>query len=71
MGGVKAKTLATATSGRQSRNDAGLGPAREFRGEDQQLDRAIAEIVTDLKTKGQSLPPVPAWPDKHVDQPKS
>ena len=46
-------------------------PAREFKGEDQQLDRAIAEIVTELKTQRQTLPPIPAWPDKHVDQPKS
>jgi len=46
-------------------------PAREFKGEDQQLDRAIDEIVAELKTKTQTLPAVPAWPDKHVDQPKS
>ncbi len=39
-------------------------PAREFRGEDQQLDRGIQEILADLKTKGRSLSPVPAWPDK-------
>gem|GEM_PF-6433699 len=46
-------------------------PAREFKGEDQQLDRAISEIVTELKTQRQTLPPIPAWPDKHVDPPKS
>ncbi len=46
-------------------------PAREFKGEDQQLDRAIDEIVTELKTQRQTLPPIPAWPDKHVDEPKS
>ena len=45
-------------------------PAREFKGEDQQLDRAITEIVAELKTKTQTLPPIPAWPDKHVDEPK-
>jgi tricorn protease len=46
-------------------------PAREFKGEDQQLDRAIDEIVSELKTQKQTLPTVPAWPDKHVDAPKS
>lgn len=39
-------------------------PAREFRGEDQQLDKAIAVILEELKTKGQTLPPPPPWPDK-------
>lgn len=39
-------------------------PAREFMGEDQQLDKAIAVILEELKTKGQTLPPPPPWPDK-------
>ena len=33
-------------------------PAKEFKGEDQQLDRAIEEIQTELKTKRFDLPPV-------------
>ncbi len=39
-------------------------PAREFRGEDQQLDRAIAETMADLKTEEQTLPPPPPWPNR-------
>ncbi len=39
-------------------------PAREFRGEDQQLDKAIEVILEELKTKGQSLPPPPPGPIK-------
>lgn len=39
-------------------------PAREFRGEDQQLDKGIEVIVEELKTKGRTLPPPPAWPVK-------
>ena len=39
-------------------------PAREFRGEDQQLDKAIEVILEELKTKGRTLPPPPAWPNK-------
>jgi tricorn protease len=39
-------------------------PAKEFKGEDQQLDRAIAELKEELKTKRYDLPPVPAYPDK-------
>ncbi|HRJ48107.1 MAG TPA: S41 family peptidase [Opitutaceae bacterium] len=39
-------------------------PAREFRGEDQQLDKAIEVILEELKTKGQTLPPPPPWPVK-------
>ncbi|WP_438481387.1 S41 family peptidase [Oleiharenicola lentus] len=39
-------------------------PAREFKGEDQQLDKAIEVVVEELKTKGQALPPPPAWPVK-------
>jgi len=44
-------------------------PAREFRGEDQQLDRGIEEILAELKTHGQTLPPPPPWPDKSKVQP--
>jgi tricorn protease len=40
-------------------------PAKEFRGEDQQLDRAIQEIKEDLKTKRQDLPPIPPYPNKN------
>jgi tricorn protease len=39
-------------------------PAREFRGEDQQLDKGIEVILEELKTKGRMLPPPPAWPNK-------
>jgi len=39
-------------------------PAREFRGEDQQLDKGIEVILEELKTKGRSLPTPPAWPNK-------
>ncbi len=44
-------------------------PAREFRGEDQQLDRGITVILAELKAHPQSLPPPPAWPDKSGVQP--
>jgi len=40
-------------------------PAREFKGEDQQLDRAIQEIQIDLKTKRYDLPPVPPYPNRN------
>ncbi len=40
-------------------------PAREFKGEDQQLDRAIAEIQEERKTKNYQLPPIPAYPDRN------
>jgi tricorn protease len=39
-------------------------PAKEFRGEDEQLNRAIQEIQEELKTKRYDLPPVPPFPDK-------
>jgi tricorn protease len=39
-------------------------PAKEFSGVDQQLDRAIEEILLELKTKGQSIPPQPPFPDR-------
>ena len=41
-------------------------PAREFRGEDQQLDKGIEVILDELKTEGRTLPPPPAWPDKSL-----
>lgn len=40
-------------------------PAREFKGEDQQLDKAIEEIQTELKTKRFDLPPVPPYPNRN------
>jgi len=39
-------------------------PAREFRGEDQQLDKAIEVILDELRTKGRTLPPPPPGPIK-------
>ncbi|MBM3844102.1 MAG: protease [Verrucomicrobia bacterium] len=39
-------------------------PAREFRGEDQQLEKAIEVMLEELKTKGQTLPPPPPGPIK-------
>ncbi len=40
-------------------------PAKEFHGEDQQLDRAIQQIEEELKTKRYELPPVPPYPDRN------
>ncbi len=40
-------------------------PAKEFRGEDQQLDRAILEIQQELKTRRYDLPPVPPYPNRN------
>ena len=40
-------------------------PAKEFRGEDQQLDRALQEIQTDLKSKRYDLPPIPPYPNRN------
>jgi tricorn protease len=40
-------------------------PAKEFRGEDQQLDRAIQEMQEELKTKRYDLPPIPPYPDRN------
>ena len=37
-------------------------PAREFKGEDQQLDKAIEVALEELKTKERTLPPPPAPP---------
>lgn len=39
-------------------------PAREFAGEDQQLDRAIAEIMKDLQTMEKTLPEIPDYPER-------
>lgn len=39
-------------------------PAKEFHGEDQQLDRAIQELKEELKIRRYDLPPVPPYPDK-------
>jgi tricorn protease len=39
-------------------------PAKEFAGIDQQLDRAIDEILMELKAQGGALPPPPPWPDR-------
>jgi tricorn protease len=43
-------------------------PAKEFKGEDQQLDRGIQEIQEELKTKGYELPPVPPYPNRNPDK---
>jgi len=40
-------------------------PGKEFKGEDQQLDRAIQEIQDELKTKRYDLPPPPPWPNRN------
>ncbi|KAB2649437.1 MAG: PDZ domain-containing protein [Verrucomicrobiota bacterium] len=42
-------------------------PGKEIGGIDQQLDRAISEVLIDLKSATQPfpLPPVPPYPDKH------
>jgi len=37
-------------------------PAREFRGEDQQLDRAIEVVMEELKANPVTVPPPPPWP---------
>jgi tricorn protease len=39
-------------------------PGKEFKGEDQQLDRAIEELTEELKTKRYDLPSPPPWPDR-------
>jgi tricorn protease len=39
-------------------------PAREFRGEDQQLDKAIDVILEELRSRPASLPVPPPWPVK-------
>jgi tricorn protease len=40
-------------------------PGKEFRGEDQQLDRAIQEMQEELKTKRYDLPPIPPYPNRN------
>ena len=40
-------------------------PAKEFHGEDQQLDRGIQQVEEELKTKRYELPPVPPYPNKN------
>jgi tricorn protease len=40
-------------------------PGKEFKGEDQQLDRAIQEIQEELKTKRFDLPSPPPWPNRN------
>ncbi|MGH7984292.1 MAG: S41 family peptidase [Candidatus Udaeobacter sp.] len=40
-------------------------PGKEFKGEDQQLDRAIQEIQEELKAKGYELPSPPPWPNRN------
>ncbi len=40
-------------------------PAKEFHGEDQQLDRAIQQIKDELKTKRYNIPPVPPFPNRN------
>lgn len=44
-------------------------PAKEFHGEDQQLDRAIQELQDELKTKRYDLPPVPPYPNRNPTPP--
>jgi len=39
-------------------------PAKEYAGIDDQLNRAISELMEELKTKEQSVPPIPPYPDK-------
>ena len=40
-------------------------PYQEYTGNDQQLNRAIKEIMDELKTQEKTIPPIPAYPDKH------
>jgi len=40
-------------------------PGKEFRGDDEQLNRGIQEILEELKTKRIDLPPVPPYPTKN------
>jgi tricorn protease len=44
-------------------------PAKEFKGEDQQLERAIQEIQEQIKTKGYQLPSPPPYPDRNPEHP--
>ena len=45
--------------------DVDNDPAREFHGEDQQLDRGIQELQEELKTKRYDLPPIPPYPNRN------
>ncbi len=40
-------------------------PAKEYRGEDQQLDRGIQEVQEEMKTKNYDLPPIPPFPNRN------
>jgi len=40
-------------------------PGKEFKGEDQQLDRAIQEMQDELKTKRFDFPSPPPWPNRN------
>jgi len=40
-------------------------PGKEFKGEDQQLDRALQDIQEELKTKRYELPSPPPWPNRN------
>jgi tricorn protease len=44
-------------------------PTKEFRGEDEQLNRGIEEIQKEMKTKGYVLPPVPPYPNRNPTPP--
>ena len=39
-------------------------PSKEYAGDDQQLTRAIEEILIDLKTGEKTIPPAPPYPVK-------
>jgi tricorn protease len=40
-------------------------PGKEFKGEDQQLDRAIQDMQEELKTRRYELPSPPPWPNRN------
>ena len=40
-------------------------PAKEFHGEDQQLEKAIQVVQEEMKTKPGQLPPVPPYPNRN------
>ena len=39
-------------------------PAKEFAGEDEQLNRGIQQVLDEMKTKPAKLAPPPPFPDK-------
>jgi len=39
-------------------------PAKEYAGTDEQLQKAIDEILNELKTQEKTIPPIPKYPDK-------